>query len=318
MISDCGKGGGSPYEILYDDNEEEEETDVNIDRITIIAPATTKLFTLDKSKEEDVLSLQRSLYLNLSKSCLKLNMFGWGIRWASLAVAVSMWQYSQVQQQQQERDEKEGNGGGKQQQQQKYNQSLDMKDTSPQSQSPQTRVLDAKKKVTDALFVRGSAFKQAGRPIRAKKDGLLLIEYGDEGRGRPLVKDCDAVLKRTKDSNKKLAKEVAKWVKRSMEINESLQQQGKQQRGGHCSDGDDKREVGGGGLDSMEEDDDDVVDYGNDDFPMESEEVGGYDMKMEDKWEAKAKARGEEKSYAHGAGGGDGRNDESEEKCLIC
>jgi hypothetical protein len=76
----------SKYEIMYDDDDE--EYGVDISRINQVSPKNIT-FASDINNEIELgIDIQRALYMNLSRCCLKRNQTGWSVHWSSLAIAL--------------------------------------------------------------------------------------------------------------------------------------------------------------------------------------------------------------------------------------
>jgi tetratricopeptide (TPR) repeat protein len=133
--------------------------------------------------------LHRSLYSNLSKSYLKRNYKGWTIKYASITLALVKAMISIA------------NDTGKEERKSQLTQFL-----------------------IDALYFRCKVFLASNRPKRAKRDCQELLSY-DNKKGKQLEIEIQAFKVKNQKENKKLAKEIAKWV------DSALQQQPKETHG---------------------------------------------------------------------------------------
>jgi len=79
---DCHTGivsdiNDSVVDVMFDDNEQEEETEIPLRRLTPMASGLKNIL------------LQRSIYMNLARSVLKQEQKGWAIKYSSIALALS-------------------------------------------------------------------------------------------------------------------------------------------------------------------------------------------------------------------------------------
>ncbi len=122
MISDTNKSKGT-FDIVFDNSSMDDEEGILRDRLIPISKSTS-----DKS-------LQRSLFMNMTKCNLKLNQTGWAIRHSSLAISLSRMLLNDVI-----------------------------------SESPEPRTNNATHKLlSDAIYLRAKALLQANRPGFATK-----------------------------------------------------------------------------------------------------------------------------------------------------
>lgn len=144
--------------------------------------------------------LQRSLYANLGKCALKRGLKGWAVRYSSLSLGITRAMIETAQ------DKGEGGGGRGEGEANKLSQLL-----------------------ADSLYLRGKALLQACRPARATLDckELLSVEgerggggggKGGEAKKKGKLLESEILTFKTKrqKENRKLAKEIAKWVDTSL------------------------------------------------------------------------------------------------------
>jgi tetratricopeptide (TPR) repeat protein len=128
--------------------------------------------------------LTRSCYSNLAKCALKRNLKGWAVRYSSLSLALTRAMISLAQ------------------------------DTGLYDKNEEKRK-QLSQFLIDSLYFRGKVFVSACRPRRAKADYQELTTL-DPKKGKSLETEIQQFkIKRQKD-NRKLAKEIAKWVDSSM------------------------------------------------------------------------------------------------------
>ena len=77
------------------------------------------------------------------------------------------------------------------------------------------------KMMGDALYLRGKALLSTWRPKLAKLDAGMLAEF-DEGKAGSLARESDAFKAHREKSNKKLSRDIAKWVDTAMTISENI------------------------------------------------------------------------------------------------
>lgn len=189
MISDIY---GSLADILYDNtsdiNGEEEDLGVDISQVTVIVP-----------KFEE---LQRSLYLNLCRCCMKQGLYGWAVTWSSRAIALSKHLIQQH---------------------------IPSTDTNSLNNTTPNKL---NKQLSDGYYLRASLLLSAHRPYLARRDVIHLLSLQPTSvqpadlRAAQLTRDIDRFLYNRKISNKKLAKQVAQWVDQAMNTNQQLAHEG--------------------------------------------------------------------------------------------
>ena len=81
--------------------------------------------------------------------------------------------------------------------------------------------MDYLPKLKDAYLFRSKAFLIAHRPGRALQDSIELNSLGDISRAEGLKQQIECYKFNRRKEDRKLAKEVAKWVQSALEISES-------------------------------------------------------------------------------------------------
>ena len=80
-----------------------------------------------------------------------------------------------------------------------------------------------RKKIADALYIRGKACLECGRHVTAARHAEVLCDRGiDEAKGKTLHKEVHAFRVRRMKSNRKLAKHMGAWVEQAMEVNQLM------------------------------------------------------------------------------------------------
>ncbi len=128
--------------------------------------------------------LQRSLYSNLGKCAVKRVLRGWAIRYGSLALILTRAMISLAQ------------------------------DTGLYDEDGEKRK-KLQQLLVDALFFRGKALILASRPVRAMADCRELKGL-DGKKAQSLEAEITAFKTKRQKDNRKLAKEIAKWVDASL------------------------------------------------------------------------------------------------------
>eukprot|EP01038_Epipyxis_sp_PR26KG_P014779 gene14779-19861_t len=173
MISDQND---NMYDVIYDnsnndEDENDEENNISSDRLYLLTYGS------------EGRSLQRSLYMNMAKCCLKKNQTGWSIRYASMALALLL----------------------------SLSHAEDYSD-----------VKSSKKQLGDAYYFRAKALITANRPQLAMKDMIQLIRY-DQPRADTLEKEIKSYRLKQQKTNRKLAKDIANWIDTAMTMSSQHQ-----------------------------------------------------------------------------------------------
>lgn len=192
--------GATTYEIVYDnDDEEEDQEGVSIDRLTVLRQPTHNNNSSSSSNRSsgnnsvDEWQLQRSLYLNLSKCCIKSNAPGWAVKWSSMAIATTQFIIQ------------------------------NNSDRASSSSSSSNGLTQLHKQLADAYYVRAFAYLTAGRPNLASRDGTALAVY-DTTRSQSVLAEVDTFLTQRRQLNRRLARDVAQWVDTAMSLSQSKAQ----------------------------------------------------------------------------------------------
>ena len=94
-----------------------------------------------------------------------------------------------------------------------------------------------KKSICDMYVVRIRAFLSSARPLLAAKDIKELCQL-DETRSKTLTRELEQFKAKRQASNKKLARDVAAWVDKAMQINsQKLSEERAEQHGHHPNSG---------------------------------------------------------------------------------
>jgi hypothetical protein len=125
--------------------------------------------------------LQRSLYINLSRCCMKRTRLGWAVRWINMAMAITRCIESDY-------------------------------DSSSSGSSPPIDILKCK---TDEYFIRCRAFITANKLELAEKDARTLLSF-KYLKSEALLREIVSLKEQRKAANRRLVKEVIKWVDSSM------------------------------------------------------------------------------------------------------
>jgi tetratricopeptide (TPR) repeat protein len=185
--SSSSSSGKKKSSTIKDDDEEGiyyeiSLSDENDEEIDIII-SEKHLLEVPHSYDDQL--LHRSLYSNLSKSYLKRNYKGWTVKYASITLALVRAMISIA------------------------------KDTGKEE-----RLTQLTQFLIDALYFRCKVFLTSNRPKRAKRDCQELLQH-DIKKGKQLETEIEVFKVKKQKDNKKLAKEIAKW------IDSALQQQQK-------------------------------------------------------------------------------------------
>ena len=175
-----------------DENEVEDEDNINVtERVIANLPQTLS-----------DLELLRSLYLNLCRIKNKLKVYGWAIKYSSLALIVTKFIcYTII-------TNSENN-----------NQNSSSTLTHHNSVDNNSKLI---KQLADAYYLRGSILLTVGRPQLAKIE-CQRMEILDSVRSHKLSIQIDQFLKKRQQSNKTLAVEMSKWVESAMSQYQNLQ-----------------------------------------------------------------------------------------------
>jgi len=200
------KGEAHQYEVIYDDSRLFEEHSIAASRVLGLS-----------SPGPQGRQLQRSLYLNLARTSLQRENFGWASRWASLGLAVSkVW---------------DGN----------------FHISSWNTITQQTGSTESHQKLmADCYYLRSRALVSVGRPNLARADAFALREIDPE-RAATLLKSVEAFKAQRAKTNKKLARDVAAWVDQAMQIHAAIPQGARQGGGVDLNFGFGPAEEGAGG-----------------------------------------------------------------------
>lgn len=194
------------FEIVYDNDHDEGDDDegVPVERLTALcrpqkssSSSDTSSGIINRSALEEW-QLQRSLYLNLSKCCMKTSTPGWAVKWSSMALATTRFIIDN-----QDQDE--------------------------------AYITQLHKQLVDAYFIRASAYLAAGRPNLASRDGAAMAQY-DVARARGVQTEVEAFLTRRRQLNRRLARDVAQWVDTAMSLAQSHSQAKPSSTGGNADD----------------------------------------------------------------------------------
>jgi tetratricopeptide (TPR) repeat protein len=165
-----------------DDAEQKKEYEVLLNDDEEIVALERDLIEVPKDYDQQV--LQRSLYSNLAKCALKRGLKGWAVRYASLALALGKAMIAIA------------------------------RDTGMYEED-QTKRAKMNQFLADSLYFRCKAFLAASRPARARADCDELASL-DAKKAKQLNGEIQSFrVKRQKD-NRRLAKEIAKWVDSSL------------------------------------------------------------------------------------------------------
>lgn len=164
MVADSDEDART-VDVFYDDGLEEE----SVARSRLLALAEIRLR-----------SVQRACFLNSARCCVKRELVGWAVKYASLALAVT--------------------------------EMLSGEYTPVATDSSNAIAGDAVwgKQAADCILLRGRSLLLAGRPGFASQDALMLAQL-DPGRGAALLSEVTNYRKNRKRANKKLAKAVVGW-----------------------------------------------------------------------------------------------------------
>ncbi len=175
------------YDVIYEEENDtehdseliEEEEGITIDRI----------FALGEFRHREC---QRACYLNMARCAVKKGLYGWAVRYASLALAVTEMMHN--------------NGT--------YHTAKTIAKGNNRFNHEHINE-NWKKKASDCLFLRGKALLLSGRPGSSKKEGILLSGI-DSSKSQQLFNDINAFKVGRHKSDKKLAKAMVSWVQEAM------------------------------------------------------------------------------------------------------